>query len=160
MKSLLLILLFSFTLMSCSDSNKSLNSIVSSNSNSDIPCITVSSIYFNQWNEAGRVAIAPNNLGVQISIDTLPNISVSTLHIRISPTKLNGNLAPGQFPIHIQNPTFPFVRFFTWDELDMDYSNDIYAYTHFESNIGTGWAGNFKREGRGQWYYWNYLGCN
>lgn len=123
---------------------------------SDVPCITFAPITLNQFTYAGEASIYINSTGIGIRLDEV-NADVVTIHLKASPVALNGNLAPGQFPIHISNPTFPLQLNYTWAELGIEPTNLVYVYLHFETAQGTAWGGNYKRQGKGQWYYWSVV---
>ena len=127
---------------------------------SDVPCIKYSPITIGQHTYGGDANIYLTSTGIGITINEV-NANVNTIHIKISPTQLSGNLAPGQFPIHISNPTFPLELNYTWAELGLEPTDLVYVYMHFETNLGTGWAGEYKRQGKGQWYYYSIVDdCN
>ena len=158
MKTIAIALLAAVVLSACNIEQP--NNTVTSYESDFVPCIKYAPITIGQHTYGGDANIYLTSTGIGITINEV-NANVNTIHIKISPTQLSGNLAPGQFPIHISNPTFLLELNYTWAELGLEPTDLVYVYMHFETNLGTGWAGEFKRQGKGQWYYYSIVDdCN
>lgn len=128
---------------------------------SDTPCLQFVPIIANQHDTLDDLVILSGSAGIAIQINEL-NVNVNTIHMKFSAVPLTGNIAPGQFPLHFDNPTIPFYKYFTWAEMGLpDNLQNVYVYIHFDTDIGTAWAGNIRRQGKGQWYFYtNYDLCH
>ena len=128
------------------------NPVTTKQTEYDLPCVNLSTVYINQNQEAGTVAVWFTSDSVYLQIRELP-ANTNLIHFKFSNTQLTGNLPPGQFPFHL----IPEVR--TYSFPNTLHSCNIYFYIHFDTNNGTGWAGENKRQGSGQWYRWINLKC-
>ena len=152
MKRTLAIVILALTLSSCKTETANLVTSPQS-SDTDTPCLQFVPIIANQHDTIGEAVILSGSGGIAIYINNI-NANVNTLHIKFSEVMLTGNIAPGQFPIHISNPGMPFYRYFTWQEMNLPNNlENVFVYIHFDTNIGTAWAGSMRRQGKGQWYY-------
>jgi hypothetical protein len=153
MKTTIAILLLTVLFSSCETETANLVTPPHS-SDTDVPCLQFIPIIANQHDTIGDVVIYSGSGGIAIQINEI-NANVNTMHIKFSEIALTGNIAPGQFPIHITDPAIPFYKYFTWQEMNLsDNLQNVFVYIHFDTNIGTAWAGNIRRSGRGQWYYY------
>lgn len=154
----LFILIAALILIGCDETSNTVQTPVIQDS--DIPCaLGKVPIYIGQARSENSINIYPQSGGAVITFD-LTNIpaGVDIVHILASPVALQGNLAPGQFPIHIENPEHRQYSF-TAEQLGIDPGCQWYFYVHFEIGNETAWAGTQPNSGRGQWYYLSYLYC-
>lgn len=151
---LMSVLMLIFT--SCGEKNVPVSS--QENQQQDVVCQYDGAITLNQHTEIGRVDITNNFDGISISIPSVSPVDVNVIHVKVS-TQLGNPGAPGQFPVHIENPSLPNVYQFNWSQFGLSYQpgQTLYYYIHFETNEGTAWAGyNCMRvggngNGNGKW---------
>ncbi len=142
----------------------------------DHPCLLTNvPVIVAQHDTLGWVNMYPyGDLGVIIDLTNMPP-NTNLVHFAVDSIKKTGNLAPGQFPIHIPNPERrEYIFYFGYGpgQLKMDFDCKLYYYAHFEVGNETGWAGKIARDDNdligkrkkhnneiAQWYYYSYLNC-
>lgn len=156
MKTLTLVIL-AVMLIGCSETNTTSPTQSIQQIETDIPCVKSVPVWRNQSQESGKIVYYPSPEGITFDLTNIPD-NTNTVHIEVSSVQLSGNLAPGQFTIHIENPASQQYTF-TWQELGINENCNIYVYIHFDTQTGTAWAGNIIRQGKGQWYFYSNLNC-
>lgn len=152
------VLMLIFT--SCGEKNVPVSSQENMPQQQDVGCVYLGSIMLNQHTDIGRVNITNNINGISITIPSVSPVNVNVIHIKVS-TQLGNPGAPGQFPVHIENPGLPNVYQFSWSQFGLSYQpgQTLYYYIHFETNQGTAWSGydcmrvggNGNGNGNGKW---------